>query len=169
MKTERILFNISAVICYIFGTLYLFTLVFIPIAIYCFDAAKRFAYKADNLLDFSILPNNTLKKYVIFTCIFCFPLGLISIIPYLKISSNNVSVVDVKPEIEEIEDLAKEEIEDLDEELEEKPVEEVEVNTEQTEAEKIEKFEKLKNFHEKGIITDDELEMAREQLFGKKD
>ena len=37
-----------------------------------------------------------------------------------------------------------------------------------TDEEKQAKFKKLQNFRDKGIITEEELELAREQLFGKK-
>ena len=166
MKATKFLFNLSAVICFIFGALYVFTLVFIPLGIYCFITAKRFVYKAENLIDFNVLPNNILRNYVIFASIACFPLGLISIIPYLMISSNNIKV-----ETTEKTALSEPIVVDFEEENKEteQKVEEVEIHTEQTDEEKMAKFEKLKKFHEKGIVTDDELEMAREQLFGKEE
>lgn len=167
MKTSKLMFNIMSVICYIYGTLYIFSLVFIPIGVYCYLAAKRFAFKAENLMDSYTVSNNTIKSYVIFVCIACFPLGLLSIIPYLMCSSNNISIETTTPPQAEDVSIESEGIEDS--QKEEKEPEEVEPHTEQTEAEKLEKFEKLKKFHEKGIITDDELEMAREQLFGKKE
>ena len=43
-----------------------------------------------------------------------------------------------------------------------------EQNSELTEEEKQEKFKKLQQFRDKGIITEEELELAKEQLFGKK-
>ncbi len=168
MKASKILFNISAVICMIFGALYIFSLVFIPIGIYCFIAAKRFVYKADHIMDTFAISNKTLKNYVIFASIACFPLGLVSIIPYLLVVGNNVSV----SEVEQYKNDNNVTISDADtysedvENSENNEIESVEAHIELTEAEKQEKFEKLKNFHEKGIITDDELEMARQQLFG---
>ena len=167
MKASKILFNISAVICFIVGALYLFTLVFIPVGVYCFIASKRFAFKADHLFEDYSISNETLKNWVIFASVACFPLGMISIIPYMLMTSNNVKVsssagttiklseddskADFKPEVEEV-----------------KESETVEA-VEETYEEKLEKFKKLENFKEKGIITDEELEMAREQLFGKED
>ena len=165
MKASKVLFNISAVICFIIGALYTFTLVFIPVGVYCFVASRRFAFKADHLFEDYSISNATLKNWVIFASIACFPLGLISIIPYMLMTSNNVKVsgtnikltedtsgVDFKPEPEE--------------KVEETKVEET---AEETYEEKVEKFKKLENFKEKGIITEEELEMAREQLFGKQD
>lgn len=169
MKASKFLLNLSAVICFIYGTLYIFSLVFIPIGIYCFISAKRFVFKAEHLYDTYSITNKTLKNYVIFASIACFPLGLISIIPYLLCVSNNVKVSALEKEQESPENSIK--INDIieKEEKEEREIEEVVPHTEESEAEKIEKFNKLKSFHEKGIITDDELEMAREQLFGKKE
>jgi len=168
MKASRILFNISAVICMIFGALYIFSLVFIPIGIYCFIAAKRFVYKADHLMDTFAISNNTLKNYVIFVSIVCFPLGLISVIPYFLSVSNNVRVSEPE-QTENDSNVTISNVETYTEEVkdfENNQVEAVEAHIELTEAEKQEKLEKLKNFHQKGIITDDELEMARQQLFG---
>lgn len=168
MKASKVLFNISAVICFIIGALYTFTLVFIPVGVYCFIASRRFAFKADHLFEDYSISNKTLKNWVIFASIACFPLGLISIIPYMLMTSNNVKVsgtnikltedtsnVDFKPELEE--------------KTEEKAEEKVEESVEETYEEKVEKFKKLENFKEKGIITEEELEMAREQLFGKEE
>lgn len=174
MKASKVLFNISAVICFIIGALYTFTLVFIPIGVYCFIASRRFAFKADHLFEDYSINNKTLKNWVIFASIACFPLGLISIIPYMLITSNNVKVsgttikltedtseVDFKPELEE-----KAEEETTEEATTEDKVDE---SAEETYEEKVEKFKKLENFKEKGIITEEELEMAREQLFGKEE
>ena len=167
MKASKVLFNVSAVICFIVGALYLFTLVFIPVGVYCFIASRRFAFKADHLFEDYSINNQTLKNWVIFASIACFPLGMISIIPYMLMTSNNVKVsstagtsiklseddsnADFKPEINEVKEA------------------EVVESVEETYEEKLEKFKKLENFKEKGIITDEELEMAREQLFGKED
>ena len=162
MKASKIMFNIMSVICFIYGTLYIFSLVFIPIGVYCYVAAKRFSFKAENMMDSYTISNKALKNHVIFVCIACFPLGLLSIIPYLLVVSNNISIETTQTE-EKSEDVER------DVQIEgkkDKEPESVEPHTEQTEAEKFEKFEKLKKFHEKGIITDEELEMARVQLFG---
>jgi len=165
-KSAKILFNISTVVAFIVGTLYIFSLVFIPVGVYCFIAARRFQHKAEHLYDTYAISNNILRNWVIFVSITCFPLGLISIIPYFLVANNNISVSTLQQTNEEhTETVLKEEQEEYIKV--ETPVEEVEAHIEETLEEKQEKFEKLKNFHSKGIITDDELEMAREQLFGK--
>ena len=167
MKASKVLFNISAVVCFICGALYIFSLVFIPVGVYCFIASKRFAFKAEHLYEDFAVSNQVLKNWVIFASIACFPLGLISIIPYWLITSNNVKVESFNIKISEDDSKAefKEEATAAANAEEAKE----EVVAEETEEEKLEKFKKLENFREKGIITEEELEMAREQLFGKKE
>ena len=167
MKASKVLFNISAVVCFICGALYIFSLVFIPVGVYCFIASKRFAFKAEHLYEDFAVSNQTLKKWVIFASIACFPLGLISIIPYWFITSNNVKVESFNIKISEDDSNADFKTEVTEAEQTESLKEEV--VQEETEEEKLEKFKKLENFREKGIITEEELEMAREQLFGKQD
>ena len=159
MKSLKVLFNIMSVICFIYGIAYIFTLVFIPIGVYCFISAKRFSYKAEHLFDTYALNNKDLRNHVIFVSIACFPLGLLAIIPYYLLTSNKVKVSELK---------LQEKTEDVKEESqkEESNQEKVQEKTE-TEEEKMEKFKKLQNFKEKGIITAEELEMARVQLFGE--
>lgn len=167
MKASKVLFNISAVVCFLCGALYIFSLVFIPVGVYCFIASKRFAFKAEHLYEDFAVSNQTLKNWVIFASIACFPLGLISIIPYWFITSNNVKVESFNIKISEDDSNADFKTEVAEAEQTESLKEEV--VQEETEEEKLEKFKKLENFREKGIITEEELEMAREQLFGKQD
>ena len=51
MKASKVLLNIMSVVCYVYGALYLFSLVFIPVGVYCFIAARRFSYKAEHIFD----------------------------------------------------------------------------------------------------------------------
>ena len=167
MKASKVLFNIAAVVCFIFGALYIFSLVFIPIGVYCFIASKRFAFKAEHLYEDYAVSNQALKNWVIFASIACFPLGLISIIPYWLITSNNVKVETFNIKLSEND--AEADFKEADNNAESQESLKEEVEKEETEEEKLEKFKKLENFREKGIITEEELEMAREQLFGKQD
>ncbi len=169
MKATKILLNIMSVICFIYGAFYLFSLVFIPIGVYCFLAGKRFSYKAEHLYDTFTVTNQILKNYTIFVCIACFPLGLLAIIPCYMILTNNVKVSEFKVTsnyTEEKEEQKTEDIKPSESVTVEEPV--VEKSALETEEEKQEKFKKLQNFRDKGIITQDELDMAEEQLFGKK-
>lgn len=165
MKLTKVLLNVLSVVCFIFGALYIFSLVFIPIGVYCFLAGKRFSYKAEHIYDIYTVSNQILKNYTIFVCIACFPLGLLSIIAYKLVASNNVKVEALK--IREIEqNVEPQEPAETENNVSGETVEPV---VEETEDEKQEKFKKLQNFKDKGIISEEELEMAREQLFGKKD
>ena len=171
MKANKVLLNISAVFCFIFGACYIFSLVFIPVGIYCFIAGKLFSHKADHLLDNYVSDKKTMKAYTIFASIACFPFGCLSIIAYFGIYGNNVKVEKSEfvnfnffdaPETEEsVEEVKSEEIES-------EPVKE-ESAKEETEEEKMEKLEKLRKFKDKNIITEEEFEMAKEQIFGKED
>ena len=169
MKTSKVFLNISSVVCFLYGAIYVFSLVFIPIGIYCFIAGRRFSYKAEHIDDFYTIKNEVFKNYVIFASIACFPFGLLSIIPYVILTGNNVKISGLH--LQEHDDVkvtdVKTETKESDiQEQEESLVKEIPV--EETETEKQEKFKKLQKFRDKGIITEEELEQAREQLFGDK-
>ena len=177
MKLTKVLLNVSAFICFIFGAVYLFTLVFIPIGIYCFIAAKKFAYRADHMFETYAVSNQVLKNYTIFACIACFPLGLLAIVPYLMLTGNKVKISgfnvvssdekDVKKQ-ENIAKIVEESASEQPEKFEQPEPEKVEETAIESEEEKLEKLKKLENFKEKGIITEQEFEMAKEQLNLKK-
>ena len=67
MKLNKVLLNIASVFCFIFGAVYIFSLVFIPIGVYCFVAGKKFSYKADHLLDSYAVDKKMLFAYSIFS------------------------------------------------------------------------------------------------------
>lgn len=166
MKLNKVLLNIAAVFCFIFGAVYIFSLVFIPVGIYCFVAGKKFSYKADHLLDNYAIDKKTLCAYSIFASIACFPFGLFALIAYFGIYNNNVKVD--SQETIKVETVETNSENDQDEKVEAEEMVEDENTKEETEEEKLEKLEKLRNFKEKGIITEEEFEMAREQMFGEK-
>lgn len=171
MKKTRIVLDILSVISFVFGALYCFTLVFIPVGVYCFSAGKLFSSKADHLLDNYSTDKKTMVRYFIFVAIVCFPLGLLSILAHAFLYGNNVKVDNFNyVKITTVEPEEKEESKDNSDEKQEEPAAEEPVKEEQTETEeeKLEKLAKLENFKEKGIITEEEFEMAREQMFGKK-
>lgn len=171
MKSTKTLLNLTTFFCFVYFVIYLFSIVFIPIAVYCFSAGKLFDYKANNLDDTMVVSNKQFYRYVIFVSIFCFPFGLLSIIAYKQLTSNNVMVSSVNTDNTEngISEATKTTImevyveETKDEQKVEEPVKE------ETMEEKMEKFKKLQRFKENGFITEEELEQAREQLFGKND
>ena len=163
MKLNKVLLNIVSVFCFLFGAFYVFSLVFIPVGIYCFTAGRRFSYKADHLMDNYSLDQKTMRNYSIFVSIACFPFGLLALIVYLRVYSNNIKV-------ETSQTIKVENVEGEEETLNNKTSvnENVEEGGEETEEEKLEKLEKLRNFKEKGIITEEEFKMAKEQMFGDK-
>ncbi len=171
MKLNKVLLNIASVFCFIFGAFYIFSLVFIPVGVYCFTAGKRFSYKADHLLDNYAVDKKILRNYSIFASIVCFPFGLLALISYFGIYNNNVKIAntdDVKiGSVEEVNDIKNSEVEEMISKEDASVETEKSESIEETETEKLEKLEKLRNFKEKGIITEEEFEMAREQMFGK--
>ncbi len=160
MKANKVLLNITSVVCFLFGACYIFSLVFIPVGIYCFSAGKLFSQKADHLLDNYVADKKLMRAYTIFVSIVCFPLGLLSVIAYFGVYGNNVKV-------QTTESVKIETVEESAEEVEEETAEEVEESKEETEEEKLEKLEKLRKFKDKNIISEEEFEMAKEQMFGK--
>lgn len=176
MKGTKFVLNFLSVICFIYGSLYIFTLVFIPIAVYCFIAGKNFSRKAENLNDTFTFSNKAFKGYTIFVSIFCFPFGLLAIIPYVKLVSNNVKVNDVETLKVEFDDGESAEAtsngaaqNDSYKVADDADKKESKVANSQnlSESEKREQYEKLVNFNKKGLITDEELKQAKEQLFGE--
>ena len=165
MKTSKVLLNISAFCCFIYFAIYIFSLVFIPIGIYCFLAGKTFSYKADQPDDKMRVSDKTFRNYVIFASIFCFPFGLLAIYPYIYLTSNNIKVSDVKTSNNDETNQFSVYTSEVDETSKSKQTQ----NVTETDEEKLAKYRKLESFRDKGFITDAELEMAREQLFGKKD
>lgn len=170
MRTSKVMLNILSVVCFIYGALYIFSLVFIPIGIYCFLAGRRFSYKAEHPDDTNYMSNKIFRNYVIFVSIFCLPFGLLSIIPYIYFTGHNIKITNSETEVapDSTEQYTVSSVESKTEEGDGKDeVVKVDAYVPTTESEKQEKFETLKRFHEKGIITDDEFEMAKQELYGK--
>ena len=165
MKSSKILLNLTSFFCFVYFAIYIFTLVFIPIGIYCFIAGRTFSYKAEHLDETIVISNKQFKNYVIFVSIFCFPFGLLAILPYRYLTSNNIVVSNVEMGGLKYSEVSEEERKETQAQAEvineEKP--------EETMEEKMEKFKKLERFKANGFITEEELEQAREQIFGKKD
>ena len=164
MKSNKILLNITSVFCFLFGACYIFSLVFIPVGIYCFSAGKLFSKKADHLLDNFVADKKLMKSYSIFVSIACFPFGLLSLLAYFGIYGNNVKVENnsaIKFSVYETSEQSESSV------LQDDSSKETEQVVEETEEEKLEKLEKLRKFKDKNIISEEEFEMAKEQIFGK--
>ena len=163
MKSSKFLLNLTSFFCFIYFAIYIFTLVFIPIGVYCFIAGKRFSYKAEHLDNDMFLSHQHFKNYVIFASIACFPFGLLAIIPYTLIVGNRIKITNEPGLKLQIEESVVKQTESVEEKTTEAVVQkDDELSLEEKQA----KFKKLQNFRDKGIITEEELEQAREQLFG---
>ena len=165
MKLNKVLLNISAFFCFIIGAIYIFSLVFIPVGVYCFIAGRIFSKKADHLLDDFQVEKKTMLAYSIFSSIACFPIGLLSLIAYFRLYGNNVKVQ--QGEFIKINTIEEVDVKDVVEELKTEDAKETEETSEYTEEEKMEKIEKLRKFKEKNIISEEEFEMAKEQIYKK--
>lgn len=157
MNKSSVWCTIMAVLGFIFGVGYCFTIILIPVAIYCFIGAKRYMEWA-NLTDSQLLvEKQSLINWAIFFSIVGFPLGLISIVPACMISNNNIVVTDVKTE--DAEKTTASETETGNETKE---------TVEEEELSDIETIEKLNNLKKEGLITEEEYSRAKDEVLNKK-
>lgn len=155
---------ISAVVCYISGVFYSFSLIFLPVAIYCFVYGNRYLRIA-KLTDYELsVIKSMLISSAVFLSIFAFPIGLVSIIPVCMSGSNakvsNEPRVDNSTTAEQAETVKAQSVE-------------VNENIEQTQNvnlsdEDLEKIEKLSAFRNQGLLTEQEFEDAKRQIMNKK-
>lgn len=159
MNKSSVWCTIMAILGFIFGVGYCFTIILIPVAIYCFIGAKRYMEWA-NLTDSQlVVKKQSLINWAIFFSIVGFPLGLISIVPACMISNNNIVVTDVKTEAEDKDKAAASETE-TDNETKE--------TVEEEELSDIETIEKLNNLKKEGLITEEEYARAKDEVLNKK-
>lgn len=155
MKKCQTIFNILTVIAYFYGVLLCATMVLIPLGVYSIIAAHRYAeFSEYNQYQVSI-NKRKIKNWIIFGCILYIPFGLIGI-ACVKYIDNDVVIDDAatqEPVSSGVD--------------QEKPVVDVEIHTPQSADEKAEKLEKLKRFKEKGLITEEEFEQAKNDLYGE--
>lgn len=157
MNKSSVWCTIMAVLGFIFGVGYCFTIILIPVAIYCFIGAKRYMEWA-NLTDSQlVVKKQSLINWAIFFSIVGFPLGLISIVPACMISNNNIVVTDVKTEDAEKTTASETEIGN-----------ETKETVEEEELSDIETIEKLNNLKKEGLITEEEYARAKDEVLNKK-
>ena len=150
MNKSSVWCTIMAVLGFIFGVGYCFTIILIPVAIYCFIGAKRYMEWA-NLTDSQLLvKKQSLINWAIFFSIVGFPLGFISIVPACMISNNNIVVTD-KTTASETE-----------------TGNETKETVEEEELSDIETIEKLNNLKKEGLITEEEYARAKDEVLNKK-
>ena len=148
--------TLMGILGYFMGVVYAFTLILIPIAVYCFIGAKVYMERAD-LTDSQLATyKKSMTYWSIFFSIVAFPIGLFSIIPALKID-NNITITDVEVKAEE----NKKDVEQPEVKIEEN-------KSSSSELSDIETIEKLKNLKDEGLITQEEFERAKGEVLNKK-
>ena len=136
---------------YVLGIACCFTLILIPLAVYCFIGARKYMMFAE-MSDAQICAfKQSLTNWAIFFSIVGFPIGLISIIPALIVNNNNVTVTDVKEQ----------EIKTAQEQVQEEVKKE---NSEENKSNDLETLEKLKHLLDEGLITEEEYERAKKDI-----
>ncbi len=142
--------TIMGIIGYITGIAYCFTLILIPVAVYCFIGARKY-------IEWSSLTDGQLAQYkqkltnwAVFFSIVGFPIGLLSIIPACM-TSNNVTITNVEEPKEEGVKA-------------EQPKEEKQEKEKKSPEDKIATIEKLENLKKEGLITEEEFERAKKDV-----
>lgn len=167
-------------VAWLFGVIYIASLVFLPVGIYCISGASLYL-AAVKLTDSEVYAlKKRLGYYAIFFSIVAFPLGLISIIVYAVATSNHISV-------ETPTDDASYTVTDADFQSQQAGFNgsaAQDQNTSGAEAEgatqavtqphqvvlteeALEKFEELKEYRNQGLITEAEFNRAKKDLFGE--
>ena len=154
-------FVISSIINYFTGIVYSFTLILLPLGIYCFICAQRnneFAKLSDAQLP---AIKEQVKGWCIFSSIVNFPIGLIAIIPYLQIGDNGIKVTTVE-EPNSSKETTESEV------VNEETTENV-ASSKMDKSEIDEKIQKLTDFKNEGIISEEEYNRAVKELQERKD
>lgn len=154
-------FSLVAVINFLTALSCCVTLILIPLGIYGIIAAKRYSEYA--ALSDAQLPalKKQIKGWTIFTCIVCFPVGLVALVPYFAIGDNGIKITTVESEENAKpaggnEQMASEESSDNGDA---KGMEESEID---------EKIKKLTDFKNEGIISEEEYQKALAELESKR-
>lgn len=165
-------------VAWLFGVIYIVSLVFLPVGIYCISGASLYLAAA-KLTDSEVYAlKKRLGYYAIFFSIVAFPLGLISIIVYVVATSNHISV-------ETPTDDAAYTVTDVDEQqtgFNGSAAQGQNTSGTSTDGatqaatqphqvvlteEALEKFEELKEYRNQGLITEAEFNRAKKDLFGE--
>lgn len=148
--------TIMGILGYIIGIGYCFTLIFIPVAIYCFIGAKKYIEWA-NLTDSQLAQyKSNLTNWAVFFSIVGCPIGLLSIVPAVLVSNNPTITTVSEPETKAEEE--NKQTQTTDSSKEEKATVE---NT-------LETIQKLESLLKEGLITNEEFERAKTDVLNKK-
>ena len=138
-----------AILGYILGVAFCFTLILIPLAVYCFIGARKYMMFSEMSDAMIASQASSLTNWAIFFSIVGFPIGLISIIPPVFVNNNNVVVSNVEEEVKTA---------PAEQKSEEKPQEKKETKND------LETLEKLKHLLDEGLITEEEFERAKKDV-----
>ena len=144
--------TIMGILGYIFGIGFCFTLILIPVAIYCFIGAKKYiewSAVSDSEL---ASQKKSLTSWAIFFSIVGFPFGLLSIVP-VALCSNNVVVTNAS--------------EPNEGNKENSEAQEKETKTDSVEN-RMETIAKLESLKKEGLITEEEFERAKKEVLENK-
>lgn len=143
--------TIMGILGFVLGVSYCFTLILIPLAVYCFIGAKKYIdYSA--LTDSELaLQKKSLTNWAIFFSIVGFPIGLLSLFPAL-LAGNNVTITTTsEPNVGNAE-------------VKEETVKPSETHVEDS----LETIAKLESLKKEGLITEEEFERAKSEVLSKK-
>lgn len=155
---------ITGVINYIAGIIYCFSLIFIPIGIYSIIYGMKY-FRVAKLTDSELsMARPFLFGPTIGSCIFAFPIGLISLVVYFMAGANNVKVVSTSSAFRE----EPAEGETVKVNVDTVTIQKETDKSDELNGEDLEKLEKLANFKKQGLLTDEEYEQAKNQLINKK-
>lgn len=155
MNKNSVLCSVMGIISYIIGISYCFTLILLPVAIYCFIGGRMYMELAKKTDGEVAIKKQSLTYWAIFFSIVGFPIGLISIIIPLR-ANNNVKVSNVEePKV-------------MVQTTEEVKPEENKVYEQKSDLTDLETIEKLQKFKEDGLITEEEFERAKKEILEKK-
>lgn len=167
-------------VAWLFGVIYIASLVFLPVGIYCISGACLYLAAA-KLTDSEVYAlKKRLGYYAIFFSIVAFPLGLISIIVYAVATSNHISVETPTGD-------ASYTVIDADIQSQQAGYTGGATQGQNTSSagtdgatqtatepyqvvlteEALEKFEELKEYRNQGLITEAEFNRAKKDLFGE--
>ncbi len=165
-------------VAWLFGVIYIASLVFLPVGIYCISGASLYLAAA-KLTDSEVYAlKKRLGYYAIFFSIVAFPLGLISIIVYAVATSNHISVeTPMDDAADTVTDADKQQTGFNDSAAQGQNTSGTSTDGATQAAtqphqvvlteEALEKFEELKEYRNQGLITEAEFNRAKKDLFGE--
>ena len=167
-------------VAWLFGVIYIASLVFLPVGIYCISGACLYLAAA-KLTDSEVYAlKKRLGYYAIFFSIVAFPLGLISIIVYAVATSNHISVetptgdasytvtdADIQSQQAGFTGGATQGQNTSSADTDGATQAATEPHQVVLTEEALEKFEELKEYRNQGLITEAEFNRAKKDLFGE--